>query len=87
MLQYTPGLMPGPSVEDWLVGALRERGPQTLEELGSCLPQTNWTQLLLAIDRLSRRGDITMRLHSQGDYLISLNSPPHHSPAYPNRAA
>ena len=75
MLPFTPGVMAGPSVEEWLREILRERGPKTLDELGHCLPETNWAQLLLAIDRLSRRGDVTMRLHSHGEYLISLTQP------------
>ena len=80
MLPFAPGVMGGPSVEEWLLGTLRERSPKTLDELGRCLPETNWAQLLLAIDRLSRRGDITMRLHFHGEYLISLNPPAEFTP-------
>jgi hypothetical protein len=56
---FSCGVLQGPSVEEWVVGTLREKGPQTLDQLGEALPQANWAQLLFAIDRLSRRRDIT----------------------------
>ena len=62
----------GHSVEEWVLGTLGERGPQTLDQLGASLPEANWAQLLLAIDRLTRQGEISMRIHSHGDYLIAL---------------
>lgn len=78
MLRFAPGVMGGPSVDEWLLETLSGRGPKTLDKLGRCLPETNWAQLLLAIDRLSRRVD--MRLHSHGEYLISLNPPAEFTP-------
>ena len=50
MLRFAPGVMGGPSVDEWLLGTLR----------------------------LSRRVD--MRLHSHGEYLISLNPPAEFTP-------
>ena len=64
-----------PSLVDWVVGMLQERGPQTLDELGQCLPDTNWAQLLLAVDYLTRNGHISMDLIRRGDYVISLSKP------------
>jgi len=61
-----------PSVEEWVLASLRARGSQTLDQLGSALPETNWAQLFLAIDRLSRSGLVTLRPARQGDYLVSL---------------
>jgi hypothetical protein len=72
MLSFHAEVMQGPSVEEWLLATLRERGPQTLDQLGKSLPEANWAQLLLAIDRSSRRGDISMQIHAQGDYLVAL---------------
>jgi hypothetical protein len=72
MLSFHAEVMQVPSVEEWLLGTLRERGPQTLDQLGKSLPEANWAQLLLAIDRLSRRKEISMRSHPPGDYLIAL---------------
>jgi hypothetical protein len=77
--------MQGPSVEEWVLGTLRERGPQTLDQFGASLPEVNWAQLLLAIDRLSRQGDISMRIHSHEDYLIALT--PRVPTCDPRRAA
>ena len=57
---------------EWVLGTLRERGPQTLDQLAASLPEANWAQLLLAIDRSSRQGDITVRIYAHGDYLIAL---------------
>jgi hypothetical protein len=62
-----------PSLADWLVGTLQEWGPQTLDQLGQRLPNTNWAQLLLAVDYLSRNGLVTVGLISRGDYLVSLS--------------
>jgi hypothetical protein len=72
MLPFHAGVIQGPSVEEWVLGTLRERGPQTLDQLAASLPEANWAQLLLAIDRSSRQGDITVRIYAHGDYLIAL---------------
>ena len=83
MLPVHAGVIHGPSIEEWVLGTLRERGPQTLDQLGEGLPEANWSQLLLAIDRLSRHGDVSMRIHARGDYLIALK--PHAPAADPNK--
>jgi hypothetical protein len=72
MVSVHAEVMQGPSVEEWVLGTLQEGGPQTLDQLAESLPEANWAQLLLAIDRLSRHGDISMRSHPPGDYLIAL---------------
>jgi hypothetical protein len=74
MLPCDTEVVQGPSVQEWVLGTLRERGSQTLDQLGDALPSANWAQLLLAIDRLSRQGDIAMRIHAHGDYLVALKS-------------
>ncbi len=72
MLPFDAGIMQGPSVEEWVLGTLQEGGAQTLGQLGESLPEANWAQLVLAIDRLSRRGVISMHIHPPGDYLIAM---------------
>ena len=62
----------GPTVEEWVLGTLGARGPQTVDQLAESLPKVNWGQLFLAIDRLRRQGDITLRSQAHGDYLIVL---------------
>ncbi|MER3422912.1 MAG: hypothetical protein C4293_06445 [Nitrospiraceae bacterium] len=83
-----PGLNMGvvlerPSVEEWVLGVLRDRGAQTLDQLGGSLPEVNWAQLFLAIDRLSRSGKISMWNMGPGDYLLSINK--HTSSLYSGR--
>ena len=56
-----------PSMKDWVLGVLQEGGGQTLDELGSLLPSANWAQFFLAIDRLSRDGEIGLRLVGNGE--------------------
>ena len=64
-----------PSMKEWVLSILYERGMQTLDDLGAWLPQANWAQLFLAIDSLSRDGIIELRRVGQGDYLLSLRDP------------
>jgi hypothetical protein len=59
------------SIEEWMLDVLRAKGPQLLNELAGCLPETTWAQLLLAIDRLGRVGKITLLQTAHGDYVIS----------------
>ena len=73
MLSFPSSSVEQPSLADWLVGTLQESGPRTLDELGQRLPDTNWAQLLLAVDYLSRNGHASMSLLPQGDYLVSLS--------------
>jgi hypothetical protein len=63
-----------PSLVDWLLGTLETRGPQTLDELGGRLPDTNWAQLLLAVDSLSRSGQVSLALVGRADYVVALSS-------------
>lgn len=63
-----------PSLVEWVLGTLETRGAQTLEDLASRLPDTNWAQLLLAIDYLSRKGRVSMALAGRADYVVSLRS-------------
>jgi hypothetical protein len=65
-------LQNSPSIDEWITAALRAKGQQTLDALGSLLPETNWAQLFLAVDRLSRAERIRIRQTSDHDYLLSL---------------
>lgn len=67
------GIQSRPSVDEWVIGVLRQHGTQTLDQLGRLLPEANWAQLFLAIDRLSRTGAVTLWSPGFGDYLISVN--------------
>jgi hypothetical protein len=61
-----------PSVDEWILARLQERGAQRLDELAGSLSEVNWAQYFLAIDRLSRSGKISLWHADRGDYLISL---------------
>ena len=63
-----------PSLDEWVIAVLQQRGTQTLDQLGKLLPEANWAQLFLAIDRLSRSGKISLWSPGFGDYLITVNN-------------
>src|SRR5688500_4611211 len=62
-----------PSIDEWVLGALKQHGTQTLDQIGKLLPEVNWAQLFLAIDGLSRSGKISLWSPGVGDYLITVN--------------
>ncbi|MDF0644747.1 MAG: hypothetical protein P0111_11990 [Nitrospira sp.] len=57
--------------EGRLLGILREKGPQTLDSLCS-LPDMSWSQVLLAVDHLSRIQEVNLELMATHEYLVSL---------------
>jgi hypothetical protein len=61
-----------PSIDEWVVGLLQKKGAQTLDQLAGSLPEVNWAQLFLAVDRLSRSGKVLLCHGQRGDYIISL---------------
>ena len=73
MLSFSSSPVGQPSLVEWVVGTLETRGPQTLDQLSQRLPDTNWAQLLLAIDYLSRKGQVSLDLVRRGDYVVALS--------------
>ena len=67
-----------PSMQEWVLSTLRD-GVHTLDELGALLPDANWAQLFLAVDRLSRNGSIGVRRLGYGDYVLALRDDCHMS--------
>jgi len=55
-----------------LIAALGRSGPQTIEALSST-SGLSWSQVFLAIDRLSRSGAIALRPFGRGEYKVFLN--------------
>ena len=55
-----------------LLEVLREKGPQTLENL-CALPDLGWAQVLLAVDHLSRTREVAIELIAPCEYQVSLN--------------
>lgn len=57
--------------EEHLLSALGRQGPQTLDDL-CALPEIGASQGLLAVDRLSRAGVVSIELIGPCDYRVSL---------------
>jgi hypothetical protein len=47
---------------------LRRGGPHTVDALQQTMADVSWSQLFLAIDRLSRSGEIALWRTREGDY-------------------
>jgi len=62
----------GPSSDHQLLEALRRSGPQTIEALSS-VSGLSWGQVFLAIDRLSRTGNVSLRRLPSCHYQVSLS--------------
>jgi DNA-binding MarR family transcriptional regulator len=58
--------------EGLLIQALHRRGPQTIEALSST-SGLSWSQVFMAIDRLSRSGMVALRRSGRGEYQVSVN--------------
>lgn len=61
------------STDELLLEALRGMGPQTIESLCSSLPNMTWSQVFLAVDRLSRAGVVLLQPVQRCEYQVSLN--------------
>lgn len=57
--------------EERLLSTLRRQGPQSLDDL-CALPEIGASQGLLAVDRLSRAGVVSIELIGPCDYRVSL---------------
>lgn len=60
-------------IEDVLISLLKTCGPTTMDHLTRLLPSVSWSQVFLAVDRLSRCGTVSLRRTKMGDYAVSLN--------------
>jgi len=59
-----------PSMEEKVLDILKEHGMQTLHELDRFLPNPNWAQVVLAVDRLNRAGRISVLWDGGYNYLL-----------------
>src|SRR5207237_8239501 len=66
-------LIDQPSLDEWILGALRRKRSQTVDQLATCLGDVNWSELFLAIDRLTKTGAVLMWPSPFGDAVLSLN--------------
>jgi hypothetical protein len=61
----------GVSTEEVLLGLLRNGGVRTLDDLAET-SGLDWAQVFLAIDRLSRSGDVSLRRAGRLQYQVSM---------------
>ena len=62
-----------PKLERRLLALLRERGAQTMDQLTSLFPAVSWSQVFLAVDRLSRTGSVSLRKIGAYEYQVLPN--------------
>ena len=62
------------SIESVIFQELQRSGACTFEELIRALPDYSWSQVFLAVDRLSRDGLLQLKRQGRFDYLISIAS-------------
>ena len=60
-----------PPIESMILQELQRSGACTFEKLVSALPDYSWSQVFMAVDRLSRDGLLQLKRQNQFDYLIS----------------
>jgi len=60
------------STDELLHEALRGMQPQTIESLCALLPGMTWSQVFLAVDRLSRAGAVSLQPSQRCEYQVSL---------------
>ena len=61
-------------IESVIFEELHRTGACTFEELVRTLPDYSWSQVFLAVDRLSRDGLLQLKRQGRFDYLISIAS-------------
>jgi hypothetical protein len=61
----------GTACERRLLEILSAEGPQKLDSLCE-LPEFTWAQVLLSVDHLSRRREISIELVGRNEYVVSL---------------
>jgi hypothetical protein len=67
------------SAEDAVIDILRGSGSCCLDDLVTFLPNHAWSEIFVAVDRMSRDGRLVLRHISRSGYQVSLPSP---KPAY-----
>jgi hypothetical protein len=64
-----------PEIEVAIFSILERQGSISLEELVRMLPAYTWNQVFLAVDRLSREGNLTLRHPGRFAYLSLASRP------------
>ena len=59
-------------IEEAIIEKLRSGGPCCLDDVAMCLPSYRWSEVFVAVDRMSRNGGVLMRQHGYSTYQIAL---------------
>ena len=57
-------------MDQQILETLRKCGGVGLDELVVCLGTAGWPSVFLAVDRLSRSGQLSLRLCARGEYRV-----------------
>ncbi|NWF71733.1 MAG: hypothetical protein HXY51_01640 [Nitrospirae bacterium] len=60
-----------PTVEDQVIDLVRKADVCDLEEITRECPDLTWNQVFLAVDRLSRSGEIVLMTRGRGVYAVT----------------
>ena len=63
------------SAEDAVIDILQKTGPCCMDDLVTYLPNHSWSEIFVAVDRMSRDGRLVLRRISRSGYQVSLPSP------------
>ena len=63
------------SAEDAVIDILQKTGPCCMDDLVTYLPNHAWSEIFVAVDRMSRDGRLVLRRISRSGYQVSLPSP------------
>jgi hypothetical protein len=61
-------------IEQTIVEKPRESGPCCLDDVVTSLPNSNWGEIFLAVDRMSRNGRLSLLQIGYSTYQITLKS-------------
>ena len=59
------------TVEDQVIDIVRRTHGCELEDLARCCPNLTWNQVFLAVDHLSRTGEVRLVHLREGGYIVS----------------
>jgi hypothetical protein len=68
-------------VDNQVIDILHRTGACDLEEITRYCPTLTWNQVFLAVDRLSRHGEITLVPRGRGMYTVTFPHPKDSRPA------
>ena len=61
-------------IEEAVAETLHRSGPCSLEDVATSLPNVSWGEVFLAVDRMSRNGQVSHLQLGCSTYLITLRS-------------